>query len=488
MHAPSWGPALTSLSKWTIPDFYDKVPYDSSNVWILVSPMPFVFLQIHLLLRYDPKTTLLLRASLIPIIVILSLRSAFAFYYKVTGEGQLDGRGQHLNITVGCGAFSNIAWSLGWGLTLQRPRFKVRPSQSNGSDKSSERDVATTKKATLTSMPLCFPGTFVPLELDLLINIRGVGWEHGIKNGAPALPVPTFTSRQRWAWIRERLKPVPFYFLLYDAIFVLIEDRRFNVHSVGATGGSIWECRQGSFGVAGPYLICFAYASSFVCVQHLLHTVFGCLAVGFFGDIPSRWDPPAVDVPWISSSVGEFWGRRWHQYLRITFMTVGYWPVRSFLTPIAGRRVANIAAIFGAFMASGLVHDLGRVTLAPKPGFAITEVSLFFAIQPLAIFAEQVWHYYTGHRVQGVLGWIWTMIWLLITSPLLFEVRSNIRILEIDLESELLLTSVLPCAFYSPKQTMNRDGMLASENMTLALTQRPVTLMLDWWDRKFNTV
>lgn len=34
-------------------------------------------------------------------------------------------------------------------------------------------------------------------------------------------------------------------------------------------------------------------------------------------------------------------------------------------------------------------------------------------------------------------------------------------------------------------QTMNRDGMLASENKTLALTQRPVTAMLDWWDRNF---
>lgn len=35
---------------------------------------------------------------------------------------------------------------------------------------------------------------------------------------------------------------------------------------------------------------------------------------------------------------------------------------------------------------------------------------------------------------------------------------------------------------------MNRDGMLASENKTLAITQRPVTLLLDWWDHKFNSM
>lgn len=34
---------------------------------------------------------------------------------------------------------------------------------------------------------------------------------------------------------------------------------------------------------------------------------------------------------------------------------------------------------------------------------------------------------------------------------------------------------------------MNRDGMLASENMTLAVTQRPVTAMLDWWDHKVRS-
>lgn len=37
-------------------------------------------------------------------------------------------------------------------------------------------------------------------------------------------------------------------------------------------------------------------------------------------------------------------------------------------------------------------------------------------------------------------------------------------------------------------QTMNRGGMLASENKTLALTHRPVTAMLDWWERKVNGV
>ncbi len=42
-------------------------------------------------------------------------------------------------------------------------------------------------------------------------------------------------------------------------------------------------------------------------------------------------------------------------------MTAGYWPVRFALRPIAGRRVANIAAIWGAFFASGILHEAAEL-------------------------------------------------------------------------------------------------------------------------------
>ena len=416
---------MIRLIHWAVPDFYGKVPYDSTNAWILAAPMPFVILQIHLLLRYDPKTTLPLRASLIPPIALLSLRSAFAYYYRVVGEGQLDGRGQHINITLGCGAIATIFWSLSWGLALRRPQLKVRQIQANGLAGNSDKHVALQRTSAAPNLPICFPGTNMPLELDLLINIRGLGWEHGLKDGAPALPVPTYTFRERWLWIFERMKPFPFYLVLYDAVFVLIEDRRFNVHAQTASGGSLWACRQGSFGAAGPYLICIAYCSSFVCVQYMMHTAMACLSIALLNDLPSRWGPPAVRVPWLSTSVSEFWSKRWHQFLRITFMMVGYWPVQAALRPVAGRRVANIAAITGTFLASGLLHDMGRVTLAPEPGFAVTQVTLFFALQPFAIFAEQFWEYCTGRRVRGFWGWLWTASWLLATAPLLLEVSTT---------------------------------------------------------------
>ncbi len=81
-------------------------------------------------------------------------------------------------------------------------------------------------------------------------------------------------------------------------------------------GGSIWDCSQGSFGVAGPYLACLAFASVFVCSLYMVHTTLACLSVGLLNDRPSRWDPAIMTWPWSSTSVAELWAKRWHQYLR----------------------------------------------------------------------------------------------------------------------------------------------------------------------------
>lgn len=426
---PSW---LMSIVTWAVPDFYDKKRYDRTNAWFSVATLPLLLLQIHLLIRYDPKSTWLWRASLIPIISLLALRSAFGFYYAVEqNTGQLEGRGQSFNASLGCAAVVSIIRSLEYGVALQRPRFKVRKPQSskaaNGIDKA----------ASPAKMPLFFPGTRWPLELDLLLNVRALGWEHGIKDGAPALPVPTYTWPERKQWIWKRMARVPVYFVLLDAFCVLLVEKRFNVHAGTGVGGSVWDCRNGSFGWAGPYLICVAFASIFVSLQCMVHATMASLSIALFDDLPSRWDPPITRAPWFSTSVAGFWSKRWHQMLRVTFMTVGFWPVRAMLRPIAGRRIANIAAICGTFLVSGILHEAGRAAMVPD-GFTITPITLFFAIQPAAIFGEQLFEHSTGRRVRGFWGWLWTVTWVLGTVPLLMEVSFSAK--GASCRSELVLT------------------------------------------------
>ncbi|EST05841.1 hypothetical protein PSEUBRA_004877 [Kalmanozyma brasiliensis GHG001] len=449
--ASTWDSIWTVPLRWAVKDFHDKKPYDSSSAWIIASHLPLTLLQIHLLIRYDPKSTWLLRATLVPIISLLALRSAFAFYSQVDGLSQLDGKAQQVNMTLGCYAAAMIARALQFGLARRRPQLKVAKTKSNGADH------VNGKEADPIDMPIFFPGTRWPLEIDLLLNVRGVGWEHGVKEAPPALPVQTNTSSERWTWICERMAPIPLYYLVHDVIVVLIADPRFNVHAGGTSGGSLWDCSRGSFGFAGPYLVCLAFAFSFACNLHMMHTALSCLSVAILGDPLSRWEPRITDKPWLSSSVGEFWAERWHQYLRITFLTVGYWPVRDALRPIAGRRIASMAGICGAFLASGILHELGRAAMMPSQGSFLTPVTLFFAIQPVALFAERWFETCTSRKVRGIWGWAWTMTWMLATAPLLCE-------------------------------AMSQGGMLVAKNQTLNLTHRPVTWMLDWWDRLFNAV
>ncbi|GAC98719.1 hypothetical protein PHSY_006313 [Pseudozyma hubeiensis SY62] len=447
--------------------------------------MPLIFAQIHLLLRYDPKTTWLLRASLIPFVMLLSLRSAYAYYYMVDGEGQLDGRCQSVNVTLGCAAIVAIIRSLEFGLATQRPRLKTREVANNGNRTSTnngrEKDDSTLVAST-DPLPTFFPGTNCPLELDLLLNVRALGWQHGIKDDAPALPALVFDSRQRWDWILKRAVLIPFYYLVYDVVLVLNQEPRFNPNADSKVGGSIWIHREGSFGVAGPYLNCLAFGTSFVCIQYMLHTMLASISVALFHDLPSRWNPPIMRYPWLSTSVAHFWSRRWHQTLRVTFMTVGYWPVRAALLGVAGRRIANIAGICGVFLVSGIIHDLGSAAITP--GFGITKVTLFFAIQPVAMFGEQMFERCTRRKVHGFWGWLWAVAWILGTAPLLIEVGFYRRRSE---KNENFTDQMNANLYFSSEQAYSMGGMMASIQYE-GITRRPVRFLLDCWDQSINGV
>ena len=440
----SW---LKSIVTYTVPHYDDKQAYDRTNAWIAVAPLLLLVVQIHLLIRYDPKSTWLLRASLVPIISLLALKSAFGLYYTANGAAQRQGRGQAINASLGCGALVAVIRSLELGLARKRPRLKIAKvdgMEQNGKEKDDE---------VINRLPVCFPGTRCPLELDLMLNTRGIGWEHGIKEGAPALPVPTYSSQERWKWICKRMAPVPLYFLLLDTVCVLLEEPRFNVHAGNPLGGSIWDCSTATFGQATPYLVCLAFASIVTSLGYSFYVTVASFSVAVLHESPARWDPPLFRVPWLSTSVSEFWNKRWHQMLRSTFMAAGYWPVRAALKRIAGLRVANIAAICGAFLASGIIHELGRSAMVP--GFKITGVTVFFAIQPVAIFGEQLFEYATGRRVGGFWGWVWAVSWILTSAPLLLEGYA-------------------------------RAGYNAQKNEYIGFTRGAVVSVLDWCDRTFS--
>ena len=105
------------------------------------------------------------------------------------------------------------------------------------------------------------------------------------------------------------------------------------------------------------------------------------------------------------SSLHEFWGRAWHQGLRHVFLVLGGFP--------AGRAAGGsaVAAAFGTFLASGLVHELA-ITVVPDADLDWRVVA-FFALQGVGIVLERVYCRVTGRRVGGPLGFVWAAVFVL---------------------------------------------------------------------------
>lgn len=159
----------------------------------------------------------------------------------------------------------------------------------------------------------------------------------------------------------------------------------------------------------------------------LTYDILTLISVILLQSDPRSW-PPLMDSPWLSTSLHEFWGRRWHQLLRRPFLLVGGVPFTRIHRSLFGKASKNVetsqkqrlspsALAFGTFLASGLHHSLmSYSTLRGRPyGFGTV---LFFVAQSLGLALEREWRNRTGKRVVGFSGRIWTALWLVVWAQL----------------------------------------------------------------------
>jgi hypothetical protein len=119
---------------------------------------------------------------------------------------------------------------------------------------------------------------------------------------------------------------------------------------------------------------------------------------------------PLMNAPVVSTSLGEFWGRRWNTAFRDFTHRFLFRP----LTRLLGVR----AGIAGGFVFSGLIHEL--VVSVPAGG-GYGGPTAFFVVQGLGIFVERS---KLGAEIglgRGMRGWLLAMLLLVIPAPLLFH-------------------------------------------------------------------
>ncbi|WWC87713.1 uncharacterized protein L201_002605 [Kwoniella dendrophila CBS 6074] len=119
-----------------------------------------------------------------------------------------------------------------------------------------------------------------------------------------------------------------------------------------------------------------------------------------------NWEIDIFDSPFMGDSLLDIWGKRWHQFFRHHFILYSTIFLRLFRIPT---KSGNIMVM--SFLLSGLMHSFGQYTMSPNP--PLIPLFLLFPISGLFGFMEITFKKFTGKKVEGIYGRIWTWIIML---------------------------------------------------------------------------
>jgi membrane bound O-acyltransferase family protein len=108
---------------------------------------------------------------------------------------------------------------------------------------------------------------------------------------------------------------------------------------------------------------------------------------------------PIMQRPLASHSLSELWGKRWNLGFRALSHTSVFQPLQ--------KRFGLVAGTLGAFLASGLLHEL-VISVPAGAGYGLPTV--YFLVQGIGVIAERT---EAGRQLgfgRGAGGWLWTAL------------------------------------------------------------------------------
>ncbi|KAK1391887.1 putative long-chain-alcohol O-fatty-acyltransferase 5 [Heracleum sosnowskyi] len=97
---------------------------------------------------------------------------------------------------------------------------------------------------------------------------------------------------------------------------------------------------------------------------------------------------PASNEPYLSTSLQDFWGKRWNLTVTTTLRDTVYKPVRKAIERVIGKDLAPVTAVIAAFLVSGLMHELLFYNVTRV--YPTWETTLFFVLHGICVVVE-VW-------------------------------------------------------------------------------------------------
>ncbi|XP_027933423.1 probable long-chain-alcohol O-fatty-acyltransferase 5 [Vigna unguiculata] len=130
---------------------------------------------------------------------------------------------------------------------------------------------------------------------------------------------------------------------------------------------------------------------------------------------------PQFNEPYLSTSLQDFWGRRWNLMVSHLLRPTVYNPTRTVLTSFVSFSCASSAAMLLTFLASGLMHELIYYYLTRVT--PTWEVTCFFVLHGVCTVVEVAVKKVAGHRewrLHGLVSGPLVISFLAITANWLF--------------------------------------------------------------------
>lgn len=241
--------------------------------------------------------------------------------------------------------------------------------------------------------------------LDLATNLRGHGWDWSRGLYVPRETRPT----NRIAFVFYASLSAVAHGLICGALH--LATRTF-IMGVGSSSRGLTI-----FDITLPFFLRYLRSSiiatltafAIYSILQLTYDLLTVPAILLLGQDPAQW-PPAFEKPWSATSLSEFWGCRWHQWFRQTFL-LGAYP----FSLVLGRA----GTIIGAFLSSGFYHYIMMSTIDSQT--EMWRMLASFGLMAPAILSERMFYRLTGRKVGGVAGWVWTMGWLILCGNVMVD-------------------------------------------------------------------
>ncbi|KAI9573448.1 hypothetical protein HD554DRAFT_2035262 [Boletus coccyginus] len=319
------------------------------------------------------KGTRFYRLALLPVLVWFSWRGIFV---DMSGG---DPRDAAMNTMLILRMLFNSMRATEW--TLAREPFR-RQSPSSKHNKSKSESVRT-----------AFWNA-----LDLMFNMRGIGWNwpRGL-----IVPKPAFETESRIVFVLLSATRLAFCAFSFDACLQIM--RVFFPDTLGSVdGGSLFDhTLPPHLELLRSVFVCFSAIWMGYFTIQFTYVSLAIVCVVLLQQRPSQWQP-LFDSPWLSTSLGEFWGRRWHQIMRDVVLSLGGRPF--------GCLFGRLGGVLGAFLVSAVIHIIELWSLGRGGNVAVT--FSFWMMNGVGVVLERIWTKATGRRVGGVWGRVWTFGWL----------------------------------------------------------------------------